>query len=537
MPTRLRVAVLLDAVVLPAWIRRVLAELEASDVAELVAAVFVTSPGGARAAGWVPRAYRAIDRGWFALPNDPGEPADASALLRASKPLHVTPHEASGVLTLAAGDLEILRAERLDVLLKLGAPPLAGEILGIARLGMWSFDHLEKTPRGGAPFFAAMARNAPATETCLRADTPDGSHVLARSWAATDPTSLARGTHFMLWKSAAFVRRALRDAAASQPMLRARVESSAPDGSERSPSSLDTFRLMGRVGLRVARERWRGRSAEDVWLIGIRRSRGSLVDGPIDGFRPLPMPADRFYADPVLVEDVPRLWLFFEDAARKSGKGVIRCAELRADGGLGESRVVLERDYHLSYPFVFRQRGAWFMLPETQQNRSVELWRAVEFPWRWELEKVLLRDVVAVDPTLLEHDGRLWLFAGVSESGGSLSDELFLFAADELRGAWRPHPRNPVVSDVRHARPAGPLFHEEGQLYRPGQDCSGRYGAAFWIHRVERLDEREYRETPVRRVGADWWPGLLATHSISRAGGFDATDGRLWLKRGRALLP
>jgi len=165
----------------------------------------------------------------------------------------------------------------------------------------------------------------------------------------------------------------------------------------------------------------------------------------------------------------------------------------------------------------------------------VELWRADEFPWRWSLEKVLLHDVLAVDPTLLEHEGRLWLFANLSELGGSMNDELFLFSADSLHGEWRPHPRNPVVSDVRHARPAGPFFREDGQLYRPGQDCSGDYGSAFWIHRVDRLDEHDYQETPVRRVGPDWFPGVVATHSIHRAGGFDAIDGRLWLRRGERI--
>jgi hypothetical protein len=269
--------------------------------------------------------------------------------------------------------------------------------------------------------------------------------------------------------------------------------------------------------------------------VALRRSQGSLVEGPLDGFVPIPMPPDRFYADPFLVPDGERLWLFFEDADRTSGKGAIRASQLRPDGTLGESRVVLECDYHLSYPFVFQRGGAWYLLPETSGHRTVELWRATRFPWEWQLEKVLLAGVYAVDPTLFEHAGRLWLFAGVSEGGGDAQDELFLWHADSLAGEWRPHPKNPVVSDVRHARPAGPLFREDGALYRPGQDCSGAYGSAFWLHRVDRLDERDYRETPVRRVDASWLPGLVATHGLHRAGGFDAIDGRIWLRRGRGL--
>ena len=253
----------------------------------------------------------------------------------------------------------------------------------------------------------------------------------------------------------------------------------------------------------------------------------------MDGFTPVPMPGDRFYADPFLVPDGDRLWLFVEDGHRATKKGVIRCIEVRADGSLGESHVVLECRYHLSYPFVFQRDGAWFMLPETSGNRTVELWRAVEFPWHWKLERVLLSDVLAVDSTLLEHEGRLWLFAGMSDTPGAAQDELCVFHADSLDGEWRPHPRNPVVSDVRHARPAGPFFREGGRLYRPGQDCSGSYGSAFWLHRVERLDEHAYQETPVRRIETSWRRGLVATHTLHRAGGFDAIDGRLWWRLGK----
>jgi hypothetical protein len=296
------------------------------------------------------------------------------------------------------------------------------------------------------------------------------------------------------------------------------------------------LRFAGSVGLRVARERSMRRRADCVWFVALRRSGASLVEGPVDGFAPVPQPRDRFYADPFLVEDEGRHWLFLEDGDNASRKGVIRAAEVRPDGSVGESRVVLERDYHLSYPFVFRWQGGWRMLPETSENRTVELWRASEFPWRWELEGVLLKDVVAVDSTLVEHGGRLWLFAAMSEAGGAQKDELFLFHADALGGEWTPHPRNPVVSDVRRARPAGRFFREGGRLYRPAQDCSGEYGSAIWIHRVETLDERSYVETPVRRIDPSWWPGSRATHTLNRAGGFDAIDGRIWLPRGRSLV-
>lgn len=517
---RLRVFVVLDGPIVPAWVQRILLDLACSEFAEFAGAHFVAgaAPRSARR-GLVFRAYLRIDQRIFGPPGDPLSPADASAVLAR--------------VGTAASPTDV----DADVVLKLTSAPLPADWLATAPFGVWSFDHLESEGRGGVPFFWAVDRQVPLTETRLRAETPAGSRILVRSSAPTDPTSPTRGRHTPLWDAAGFVARALRNAAEGRAGSASTEEASRTPLPEHEPGPLELARFLTSTGIRVARSRLRRRTHEECWMVALRHSRGSLVDGPMDAFVPVPMPADRWYADPFLVPDGRRLWLFFEDADRATGKGVIRCSEVRPDGTVGESHVALERDYHLSYPLVFQRGGEWYMLPETSAHRTVELFRAVEFPWRWKLEKVLLAGMKVVDATLLDHAGRLWLFAGVGEAGGSANEELFVFHADALEGVWHPHPQNPVVSDRAHARPAGPFFTEAGVLYRPGQDCSITYGSAFWIHRVDQLDEHGYRETPVRRVEASWYPGLNATHTIHRAGGFDAIDGRLWLRRGRDFQP
>ena len=133
-----------------------------------------------------------------------------------------------------------------------------------------------------------------------------------------------------------------------------------------------------------------------------------------------------------------------------TGRGHIACLELDEDGALASQQVVLQRDYHLSYPFIFEGGTELYMIPETAANRTVELYRCERFPDRWGFVKVLLRDLYAVDATLLEADGGAWLFANVKESGGSSLNALHLFrGASPLADDWRPHPKNPVVQDHR----------------------------------------------------------------------------------------
>ena len=126
----------------------------------------------------------------------------------------------------------------------------------------------------------------------------------------------------------------------------------------------------------------------------------------------------------------------------------------------------------------------------TGPSRSI---RAVDFPRRWELAATLLSNVQAADSTIFEDGGKWWLFtAGIGGKDLGRS-ELSLFFSDSLFGPWMPHPKDPIVCDVSGARPAGALFYEQGELIRPAQDCSRRYGYAISLHRVEVLSETDYR--------------------------------------------
>ena len=101
-------------------------------------------------------------------------------------------------------------------------------------------------------------------------------------------------------------------------------------------------------------------------------------------YQTLETPSSQFWADPFVALDGDRYWIFFEQMPRWSGKGTIEAVEYGPQGVIGAPRRVLERPYHLSYPFVFQDRGAWFMIPETSEARCVELYRATDFPDGWQ---------------------------------------------------------------------------------------------------------------------------------------------------------
>jgi hypothetical protein len=107
-----------------------------------------------------------------------------------------------------------------------------------------------------------------------------------------------------------------------------------------------------------------------------------------------------------------------------------------------------------------------------------------------------------------------------------VNEALRIWHAPALTGPWTPHARDPVKVDRSSSRPAGTPFVRDGVLYRPGQDCSLRYGGRVVLNRVDTLTPERYTETPVAAVepfAAAGFPAGL--HTLSAVGARTLVDG------------
>jgi hypothetical protein len=234
---------------------------------------------------------------------------------------------------------------------------------------------------------------------------------------------------------------------------------------------------------------------------------------------------DRYWADPFVVVHNKRSYIFIEEKTYATGRGRIACLTFDGHDELKSHQIVLERPYHLSYPFIFEYGGELYMLPETAQNRTLEVYRCVRFPDHWEWTKTLMNDLYAVDATLLEYKNKWWLFANVKGQNGSSLDSLHLFYSDDpLSNRWTPHPHNPIVRDIRCARPAGKIFMQDGKLIRPSQDNSRRYGYAIRFNRIIKLNETEYQETNEAAFEPPPHTKILATHTFNQSNDLTVID-------------
>jgi hypothetical protein len=561
MSTKLNVGIVVDSLLVPTWVFRAVEKIEGSRGAR-VAMILLAGRRGAP--GELPRdpagrfrraligAFMRLDRALSPARPDPLAPKDLRQLLPGAV---VVAGEESATTAAAAGPGLVVAEEEsaapaaaagpgLDVLLSFVSRPFRYPGWS-PRWGVWSYRWGDdRLGFEAPPGLWEVLNRSPSTSVTLEMRAADGGESvrLCRSHLRTQGSSATRNGAGILWRSASLAARKLEelhreqtcrpaDVPAVEPTDPGPVASSAPAAVPPGIIRLASLALAHKP--RVAWRRLTGRLTREQWtlLLGL---------GPAGGLWPSPSrltrlapPPDRFWADPFVIRHDGRWHLFFEEKIDAVPKGHIACLSFDDKGERTEPEVVLDLPYHLSYPFVFAHEGEHYMLPESVAAQQVTLFRACPFPTRWEPVQVLRHGIRAADPTLLRRAGRWWLFAAVSESAhGPQSDELCLFYSDELLSAdWRPHPRNPVVSDVRSARPAGPFFEHRGELYRPSQDCSQRYGFAVRINKVVKLSVREYAEECVDVLRPDWAGDVLATHTLSHGHGVTAMDALIGRRR------
>jgi hypothetical protein len=117
------------------------------------------------------------------------------------------------------------------------------------------------------------------------------------------------------------------------------------------------------------------------------------------------------------------------------------------------------------------------------------------------------------DPTLVEHEGRLYLFGSPASAG---SNTLFLWSAESLRGRFRLHPLAPVRISPRGARMAGGLLRLDRRLIRFGQDFQHGYGDGIFAFEIEQLSAESFSE---RMIGEIRFADRSGPHTLNVRGG------------------
>ena len=391
-----------------------------------------------------------------------------------------------------------VREAKLDFILNFSSRLLIGPVLAATRFGIWEFEH------GKAPSFPfsfmglrEIYCHEPTTSVALRRLATDGpGTVLRQGVFRTQLHSPSQAAAALYTECARWPADVCRQLLAGLDLPSLALETSATEPT-RAPTNAAVLAFMARLAKYKLQNIYCTFLRDDQWNMGVvnRPIRDFLLpDGLLGATVDAPPLLNRnvFYADSFARQEEEGTVVYFELYDWRTRRGNISRLPYPWQPGQAPT-AVLSFPYHLSYPFLYGP----YCIPETWVTNSVRMYD-LRAPVTDPLAGKVLLEIPAVDTTLLEHEGRYWLFYTRADYDPML--HLFISYADALDGPWHDHPQNPVKINIRSARPAGPFFTEGGKLYRPTQDCIRDYGAALTFNEVLTLTPTAYEEREVANM-------------------------------------
>ena len=202
-------------------------------------------------------------------------------------------------------------------------------------------------------------------------------------------------------------------------------------------------------------------------------------------------------ADPFLAEENGKYYLFFEAYDRLKRKGVLGYREI-TESSAGKIKIIYECDSHLSYPFIFKENGTYYIVPESKASGELFRLKCEHFPDKWVKEKVIAK-VGVVDTTIVHHNGVDYFVSQRVFNAGRF-DRLDLFYIEN--GKLCECKNNPPKIDAETARGAGKFFEYNEKLLRPSQNCGAQYGDKLNFNEVTEISKDGYDEKILKTISA-----------------------------------
>ncbi|WEX10485.1 hypothetical protein [Chelativorans sp. AA-79] len=433
-----------------------------------------------------------------------------------------------GKADLPLGAMERLR---LDLVLRLVPNGLAEETVAQLPFGEWSANVADaQSGRAEWCSFTETAAHAATIDASVYVRRGDGRPAEQIATAAFNPKfSAARNAAFLKEKTVLIITRELRRLADTRQIAASPMKSVPAPPPENAAVARYLAGLVRAAAARTRKELAKRAGLETaVWTL--YSGAGTIEDFEPGSTTELPPARNSIKADPFLFQHNGRCYVFYENYAVGDAKAHIAVGLLKP-GGIEPLGVAIESEGHLSFPFVFRSAGEIYLMPETHQQKRIEIWRCVKFPLEWELHATALEGCSAADSTLFRHRGKWWLLSNLSDHHAfeDHCSELYAFEVDgPAFSRIEPHRRNPVVMGSNVARNAGRVFARNGRLLRPSQNNAyGIYGYGLNIMEIEELTSETYRERCIRTIRPDFKPGLVGCHHFDASGGRYILDARL----------
>ncbi|MBD0778092.1 hypothetical protein HPE56_09835 [Maribacter sp. ANRC-HE7] len=470
---------------------------------------------------WIFKKQLAVERKFFFKKINTINKKNIYDFLNTCATIKLQDEDEKGINAFVPEDLKKIKAYDLDLLLQLGHQNIGAETATLAQLGVWSLLHSKNSVHhyNYIGFFELLYKE-PAIEVALQ-----------QIGLGNNQYSVIDRAYFSLHWSLVKTRDLVLEGSVSLLLKNLRLLSKGInlDSTERSNSNSIPTRPKINEVLKYCIRFYKALTIKlyksmNTTLFGANYQRWSLFLGQgnflntkLSKLTPTIPPKDEFWADPFLFRYGNQCYVFFETFCYKTKKGKLSCGILEEDQ-LTHIIDILDLDYHLSYPFVFEEEGQIYLMPETMDNKRLEIYKCIRFPDKWELYTTAFEGEMVADPSFYtDNEGQKWLFVNKKEIKNlPLNSELFIYKVDSIKlKRLIPHAQNPVIIDSRTGRNGGAVFSYGDEIYRPSQrNVDGIYGRALNINKIKELTINSYKEEISSIVEPDFHAGIISIHHL-----------------------
>ncbi len=462
-----------------------------------------------------------IEKNFFFKPAETVNKAKIIHELKAQGVPSLKMNSLRGAPNLEYQDMEVLKNAHLDALVNLSSQKIEEEIVQLFPFGMLTLRHNKDVLGNSLPYsFWELLKRSSTLEVIIEQTQYNSRTEIVLDRAFFNPHwSVVRSDNIILEGSVSLFMKTLENLSKRSSHERVNVPESL--SKQNGIGLIDVSRYCLRFYFRLFQKFSEAIYVKifgwhyQCWTLFI--GQGSFLESDLFKLKPMKLPKNEFWADPFLFKNKRNTYVFFETYCYKAKKGKISCGLLE-NGKLINVQDVLERDYHLSYPFIFEDNGEIYLMPETVENKRLEVYKCVRFPDSWELYTTAFEGEMVADAFFYrDFSNQNWLFVNKKPIESlPLNTELYIYRVDSVKlEVLEPHAQNPVIIDSRVARNGGAIFHYQGKVYRPSQrNIDGVYGKALNINKVLELSIDKYEEENYRIFEADNSKGLISMHHL-----------------------
>ena len=243
------------------------------------------------------------------------------------------------------------------------------------------------------------------------------------------------------------------------------------------------------------------------WKIGVKKNNEIFF---------LKQPKKSFWADPFIVKsNDDDLVVYFEEL-KSNNLGKISCVKIDSNLEIVEKEDIIDTEYHLSFPNVFFKNDSYYMIPESSHNNTLQLYKCIQFPFKWEFKMNLMENIKLLDAAWIHHNGLYWIFANkIEDFEYDNNERLYLYYSENLfSNEWKPHIKNPIITDASLARNAGDFILEKEKIKRVSQNCMNGYGQNIVINEVKLLTTNDYAEEKIDEIYPQ--KGYVGSHTLNK---------------------